>query len=89
MIPMLLAVRNLYLRPDAPEPAADNFHGGADASPGVLRGGAAASVVTDLHGGDADAGGVDHEMMVLFLVLLQLVKFVVWLKIMLFYVPYV
>ena len=58
--PNASAVRNLYLRPDAPAPAADNSHGGADASPGVLRGGAAASVVTNLHGGDADAGGVDQ-----------------------------
>ena len=58
--PNASAVRNLYLSPDAPAPAADNSHGGADASPVVLRGGAAASVVTDLHGGDADAGGVDQ-----------------------------
>ena len=58
--PNASAVRNLYLRPDAPAPAADDSHGGADASPGVLRGGAAASAVTDLHGGDADAGGDDH-----------------------------
>ena len=81
--PNASAVRNLYLGPDAPAPAADNSHrgadaslnhslggadaspddshggaddshGGADASPGVPRGGATASVVTDLHGGDAD-----------------------------------
>ena len=69
--PNASAVRNLYLKPDAPAPAADDSHGGADASPGVLhgganaspgvlRGGAAVSAVTDLHGGDADAGGDDH-----------------------------
>ena len=34
-------------------------------------------------------GEMTTQMMVLFLVLLQLVKFVVWLKIMSFYVPYV
>ena len=34
-------------------------------------------------------GEMTTQMMVLFLVLLQLVKFVVWLKIMSFYAPYV
>ena len=36
--PNASAVRNLYLRPDTPAPAADDSHGGADASPGVLNG---------------------------------------------------